>query len=119
MRFTHLKLENWRNFLSADLPLLQRAFVVGPNASGKSNLLDAFRFLRDVADPQGGWGAIPSSIGRSSLWSAMEVELFDRRFMSCRPVCLSGGGRLCMSRCGWCGAAPSMCRCESVAVTWS
>jgi hypothetical protein len=29
-------------------------FLVGPNASGKSNVLDAFRFLRDIADPQGG-----------------------------------------------------------------
>lgn len=54
MRFTHLKLENWRNFLAVDVPLQQRVFLVGPNASGKSNLLDAFRFLRDVADPQGG-----------------------------------------------------------------
>jgi predicted ATPase len=27
---------------------------VGPNASGKSNLLDAFRFLRDIAKPEGG-----------------------------------------------------------------
>jgi len=29
-------------------------FLVGPNASGKSNLLDAFRFLRDIAKPGGG-----------------------------------------------------------------
>ena len=28
--------------------------MVGPNASGKSNLLDAFRFLRDIAKPGGG-----------------------------------------------------------------
>ncbi|MGB8930784.1 MAG: AAA family ATPase [Anaeromyxobacteraceae bacterium] len=54
MRFTHLKLENWRNFLSVDVPLDRRVFVVGANASGKSNFLDAFRFLRDIADPQGG-----------------------------------------------------------------
>lgn len=54
MRFTRLKLENWRNFLSVDVPLAQRVFLVGPNASGKSNLLDALRFLRDVADRAGG-----------------------------------------------------------------
>ncbi len=55
MLFTHLKLENWRNFLTVDVPLGSRVFLVGPNAAGKSNLLDAFRFLRDVADPQGGF----------------------------------------------------------------
>jgi hypothetical protein len=54
VRFTHLRLENWRNFLSVDVPLERRVFLVGPNASGKSNVLDAFRFLRDIADPQGG-----------------------------------------------------------------
>lgn len=31
-----------------------RTFMVGPNASGKSNLLDVFRFLRDIAKPGGG-----------------------------------------------------------------
>ncbi|HSN90953.1 MAG TPA: AAA family ATPase, partial [Anaeromyxobacteraceae bacterium] len=54
MRFTRIRLENWKNFLEVDVPLQRRVFVVGPNASGKSNLLDAFRFLRDVADPEGG-----------------------------------------------------------------
>lgn len=54
MRFRHLKLENWRNFLKVDIDFQQRAFFVGPNASGKSNLLDAFRFLRDIANPEGG-----------------------------------------------------------------
>ncbi len=54
MRFTHLKLGNWRNFVSVDVDLAQRTFLVGPNASGKSNLLDALRFLRDVARPAGG-----------------------------------------------------------------
>lgn len=54
MRFTRIRLENWRNFLGVDVALQRRAFLVGPNASGKSNFLDAFRFLKDVADPKGG-----------------------------------------------------------------
>jgi len=54
MRITRLKLENWKNFQSIDIPLRARAFFLGPNASGKSNLLDALRFLRDVAATQGG-----------------------------------------------------------------
>ena len=54
-RFTGLLLENWRNFVSADVELQQRTFLVGPNASGKSNLLDAFRFLYDIAAVGGGF----------------------------------------------------------------
>jgi predicted ATPase len=51
---TRLKLSNWRNFTEVDVPLRDRAFIIGPNASGKSNLLDALRFLRDVAKREGG-----------------------------------------------------------------
>jgi predicted ATPase len=54
MHFTRLQLKNWRNFVSVDLPMGERMFITGPNASGKSNLLDAFRFLRDLAKTGGG-----------------------------------------------------------------
>ncbi|MBV9705797.1 MAG: AAA family ATPase [Chloroflexi bacterium] len=54
MRFAKLHLENWRNFTHVDVPLQQRMFLVGANASGKSNLLDAFRFLRDLVRVGGG-----------------------------------------------------------------
>lgn len=86
MQFTRLRLENWRNFLSVDVPLSRRVFLVGPNAAGKSNLLDAFRFLRDIADPQGGGllRAVSSRGGVSQVRSlharrypsvAIEVEM--------------------------------------------
>lgn len=51
---THLILNNWRNFRTVDVELQERMFIVGPNASGKSNLLDVFRFLRDLARQKGG-----------------------------------------------------------------
>jgi AAA domain, putative AbiEii toxin, Type IV TA system len=54
MIVTHVVLRNWRNFRSVDVPLRDRSFILGPNASGKSNFLDVFRFLRDVSKPQGG-----------------------------------------------------------------
>jgi predicted ATPase len=54
MLITRLQLKNWRNFRKVDIHLRERVFVIGPNASGKSNLLDVFRFLRDVAKPEGG-----------------------------------------------------------------
>lgn len=54
MIISRIKLKNWKNFKEIDVPLRSRTFIVGPNASGKSNLLDAFRFLRDIAKPGGG-----------------------------------------------------------------
>ena len=54
-RFTRLALENWRNFVDVDVELQRRAFLIGPNASGKSNLLDALRFLYDIATVGGGF----------------------------------------------------------------
>ncbi len=54
MLVTKLVLKNWRNFRSVDVELGTRVFVTGPNASGKSNLLDVFMFLRDIAKPGGG-----------------------------------------------------------------
>ena len=54
MLFTHLRLNNWRNFVKVDLAIGERLFITGPNASGKSNLLDVFRFLRDIAKDGGG-----------------------------------------------------------------
>jgi len=54
MIVSRLILKNWRNFRNVDVNLRERQFLVGPNASGKSNLLDVFRFLRDIAKPEGG-----------------------------------------------------------------
>lgn len=54
MYFTRLRLKNWRNFVAVDLALGERLFITGPNAIGKSNLLDVFRFLRDIAKDGGG-----------------------------------------------------------------
>lgn len=55
MRFSRILLENWRNFGRIDVALQNRAFLVGPNASGKSNFLDVFRFLRDIVMSGGGF----------------------------------------------------------------
>jgi predicted ATPase len=54
MLISRLVLKNWLNFKKVDVNLRERVFVIGPNASGKSNLLDALRFLRDIARPEGG-----------------------------------------------------------------
>jgi predicted ATPase len=49
LRFTRLYLENWRNFTRVETEVRRRVLLAGPNASGKSNLLDALLFLGDVA----------------------------------------------------------------------
>ena len=54
MYIQRIKLKNWRNFTDIDVQLRERVFLIGPNACGKSNFLDVFRFLRDIADPDGG-----------------------------------------------------------------
>jgi predicted ATPase len=54
MLITRLVLKNWRNFRNLDVPFREVSFLLGPNASGKSNILDVFRFLRDVSKTQGG-----------------------------------------------------------------
>lgn len=54
MLITKLSLKNWRNFKKIDINLRDRVYIIGPNASGKSNLLDVIRFLRDVAKAEGG-----------------------------------------------------------------
>lgn len=54
MRITHIELKNWLNYQKLETgELTERVFIIGPNAAGKSNLLDALRFLRDVAQPAG------------------------------------------------------------------
>jgi predicted ATPase len=55
MKFRKLELKNWKNFTAVEVQIPERLFLVGPNASGKSNLLDAFRFLRDLASSGGGF----------------------------------------------------------------
>ncbi len=89
MLISKLKLQNWRNFRKMEVELRERVFVIGPNASGKSNLLDVFRFLRDVAQPKGGGlqRAVASRGGMTKLRCLLarrdpevliEVELAER-----------------------------------------
>jgi len=54
LRFSSIHLENWRNFVRTQTDLQRRVFLVGPNASGKSNFLDVFRFLHDIVSVGGG-----------------------------------------------------------------
>lgn len=54
MEFSHVHIKNWKNFRDLSFDVGHRLFIVGPNASGKSNLLDVFRFLGDIVATGGG-----------------------------------------------------------------
>jgi len=66
MIISKIELKNWRNFQKAEVNLGNRVFLIGPNASGKSNFLDVFRFLRDITKPGGGLQKAVSSRGGMS-----------------------------------------------------
>jgi predicted ATPase len=62
------KVKNFRSFRSFNIDLDRLNLFVGPNASGKSNLLSAIKFIRDIADDglrdaislQGGINVMPN-----------------------------------------------------------
>ena len=82
MLIRRLLLENWRNFQRVDVPIAPRAFLGGPNASGKSNLLDAIRFLRDLAAVGGGLqDAVARRGGASSIRSLAARRYSDVRIL--------------------------------------
>lgn len=54
MLISKIKLFNWKNFQECSVSIAERCFIVGANATGKSNFLDALRFLRDIAKKGGG-----------------------------------------------------------------
>ena len=75
MIITYLSATNWRNFRQIDVPLSERQFIVGPNASGKSNFLDIFRFLRDIAkNERGGLQEAVASRGSVAIIQSLVVE---------------------------------------------
>lgn len=89
MHISRLKLKNWRNFKSGEVrDLPDSVYILGPNASGKSNFLDAIRFLRDVAkhrggglqdaiDSRGGVGKIRCLHARNDTEILLEADVVD------------------------------------------
>lgn len=75
MYISRLQLINWRNFQKIEVPLQQRVFLVGANATGKSNFLDALKFLRDIAETgSGGFQAAVKTRGGISKLRCLNVH---------------------------------------------
>jgi len=89
MRLKSISLENWKNFRLLQCELKDRLFVVGANASGKSNFLDALRFMRDIVKHGGGLQYAVSQRGgiskirclsaREKPYIVLELEFLDEK----------------------------------------
>jgi predicted ATPase len=80
MKLKKLSLENWKNFRSISVEINDRMFIVGANASGKSNFLDAIRFMRDIVKHGGGLQyavALRGGISKIRCLSAMKKSDID------------------------------------------
>jgi predicted ATPase len=84
LRFAELELTNWRNFLSVKVPLAPRTFLVGPNAIGKSNFLDAFRFLRDLTLEGGGLAEAVKLRGKITALRSLHARQLTDVTVACR-----------------------------------
>src|SRR3954471_2101339 len=77
-----VRIRGYKSIAFCDVPLQPLTIVVGRNAAGKSNFLDALAFLRDVmkygvaeavkVKPRGGW---PALVSRSASVPKMEIEI--------------------------------------------
>ncbi|MCM1155291.1 MAG: AAA family ATPase [Ruminococcus flavefaciens] len=80
-----IKAKNWKNFGNIDIRVGERLFIVGANASGKSNFLDFFRFLKDLSNnglqkavnARGGLKKIRNLNARKPSYIEVSLELLD------------------------------------------
>ena len=80
-----IKAKNWKNFGNIDIKIGDRLFIVGANASGKSNFLDFFRFLKDLSNnglqkavnARGGLKKIRNLNARKPSYIEVSLELLD------------------------------------------
>ena len=90
MRVTKLTLHNFKSFQDVTIPFRPFNVVIGANASGKSNLVQAFQFLKDIADHglenavslQGGWEFLRNMDAGAdeTVNISVEFEYSDNRF---------------------------------------
>ena len=71
MAITRIKAKNFKSFKELDVELGDLNILIGANASGKSNFVDIFRFLRDIEDS--GLGNAISAYGTKYLLSLIHI----------------------------------------------
>jgi AAA15 family ATPase/GTPase len=88
MYISRLKLAKWRNFKEVDVNLKHRIFILGANASGKSNLFDVIRFLRDIVKQGGGGIKWITDIhgNKGSIWRLYTITQRSTGDLRRRPI---------------------------------
>ena len=67
-----LKLKNWKSFVDSTFYIDPLTILIGTNASGKSNMLDALLFINRVSTGVGIFQAIAGDVNLPSLRGGME-----------------------------------------------
>ena len=65
---TKIRLQNWKSFKDSTIYIDSLGILIGTNASGKSNVLDAFAFLRDIDAAGGGEDAAALEVVEFLTW---------------------------------------------------
>src|SRR5207244_3918337 len=76
---TKLVAKNFKSLREVSVDLRQRNALVGPNMSGKSNLLDVLRFLRDMLSPEPSVAGIMHAFNLRSGFSEVAWKGSDAR----------------------------------------
>lgn len=89
--FHSVHLKNWRNSGLLDIELGRRNFIIGANATGKSNFLDSLCFFRDLAKQDGGFQQAVDSRGGVRSIRSLSVRKGSDIITGCKVVDVDGG----------------------------
>ena len=84
---TKVIIQNFKSFKNSQIPLKKFNVIIGPNASGKSNFLDALEFISsdvsipDLVKKNGGFEAISYGSHKEPIIFTCEFVLENRTFM--------------------------------------
>lgn len=87
---TSLTLTNFKSYANASMPLSSLSFLIGPNASGKSNALEAIRFLSWLAKGSRLDDIERSIQGGDALVRGQAFDLFKDKEVSIEIGCRFG-----------------------------
>jgi predicted ATPase len=83
---TRLQARNFKSLRDIDLELGPLNVLVGPNMSGKSNILSAFRFLQEVVFPEGGAQGVGYAVAKHGGINELVWKGEDRRDSIGTPI---------------------------------